>query len=87
MRKPPNNLLDTSELIVRHPELEEGLQGVGAMYGKLVFAYRMEQGITQQQLADKAGVSLEMISRVEGGFEDLGAATYQKLYALINNSK
>jgi transcriptional regulator with XRE-family HTH domain len=36
-------------------------------FGRLVLANRRKRGFTQQQLADRAGISIEMINRVERG--------------------
>lgn len=86
MRKAPKNLLNTSELIAENPDLKEQLHGLGALYGKIIFASRMEQGITQRELADKAGIGLKTITRAEGGFENLGIIMYNAIFRALGLS-
>lgn len=86
MRKPPKNLLNTGNLISKHPEVEDQLHGLGAVYGKIIFAARMEQGLTQKVLAEKAQVGVKTITRAEGGFENLGIVTYNNLFRALNLS-
>jgi len=83
MRKAPENLLKTSDLVAKHPELEEQLHGLGSLYGKIIFACRMEQGITKKELADKASIGLKTITRAEGGFENLGTTTYNAIFRVL----
>lgn len=84
MRKAPENLLKTSDLVAKHPELEEQLHGLGSLYGKIIFACRMEQGLTQKELADKASIGLKTITRAEGGFENLGTTTYNAILRALD---
>ena len=83
MRKAPKNLLNTTDLVAKHPEVDEQFHGLGAIYGKIIFACRMEQGLTQKELADLAGVGLKTITRAEGGFENLGTSTYNNLFKAL----
>ncbi|WP_277586611.1 XRE family transcriptional regulator [Psychrobacillus antarcticus] len=86
MRKPPKNLLNTSDLVAKHPELNENLHGLGSLYGKIIFACRMEQGLTQKELAGKALIGLKTITRAEGGFENLGTTTYNAIFRALGLS-
>jgi DNA-binding XRE family transcriptional regulator len=49
-----------------------------------VFAYREHQALTQQQLADKAGVSRVMISEIESGKKDGSIKTIKALAKALN---
>ena len=40
--------------------------------GKLISAYRSEQGMTQQQLANNVGISREHLGRIEAGRNSVG---------------
>lgn len=84
MRKVPKDLLNTDNLISKHPEVEEQLHGLGSEYGKIIFAARTEQGLTQTELAEKAQVQLITITKAEGGFENLGTVTYNNLFNALN---
>lgn len=84
MRKAPKNLLNITNLVLKHPEVEKQLHGLGAVYGKVIFAARMEQGLTQIELAEKAQVDLITITKAEGGFENLGTVTYNNLFNALN---
>lgn len=86
MRKAPKNLLNTSDLIAKHPELEEQLHGLGSIYGKIIFANRLEQGLTQKELADKANLGQKTITRAEGGSENLGTITYNAIFRALGLS-
>lgn len=83
---PPVNLLKTSDLVANHPELEEQMHGLGALYGKIIFACRLEQGFTQKELADKASIGLKTITRAEGGFENLGTTNYNAIFRALGLS-
>lgn len=87
MRKSPRNLLSTTNLILKYPEVEEQLHGLGAVYGKVIFATRIEQGLTQMELAERAQVELITITKAEGGFENLGTVTYNNLFNALNLTK
>lgn len=83
MKKKPRNLLD-GQLTAGHSDLEEKLYGLGAVYGKIIFASRMEKGLTQRELAEKAGVGLKTVTRAEGGSDNLGTLTYENLFRALD---
>lgn len=80
MMKKGRNLLDKSRLLKTHPELQEVFYSTAAYHGKIIFARRMEKGLTQSELAKKADVGLKTISKAEGGAGNLGIETYDKIY-------
>jgi transcriptional regulator with XRE-family HTH domain len=48
-------------------------------FGRLVAAHRRRQGMTQEDLAQRAGVSTDMIGRIETGGTGARFPTIQKL--------
>lgn len=76
--KKGRNLLDKSKLLSIHPHLYDTFHGELALLRKLVFAKRMEKGWTQQELASKAKVDLETITRIESGVK-LEKELYDKI--------
>jgi transcriptional regulator with XRE-family HTH domain len=47
---------------------------------------RQERGLTQEQLCERAGVSLDLVNRVEGGKRTPGLATLARLAAALGVS-
>jgi len=83
MRKAPKDLLDTTKLVTKYPELQGQLHGLEAIYGKIIFAWRLKAGLTQAELAKKANMDVQSIYRAEGGFVNLGTETYHKLFKVL----
>ena len=48
-----------------------------------VLGYRLDQGLTQQQLAEVTGTSLPQISRIESGVHNPTLKTLQRLAAVM----
>lgn len=46
--------------------------------------YRLAAGLTQQQLADRSGVNIRQIQRVEFGTSDAGNLTARNLLAIAD---
>ena len=46
--------------------------------------YRLQCGLTQKQLAEKSGVNVRQIQRVEGGTSSAGNLTAKNLLALAD---
>ncbi|MBO0588165.1 MULTISPECIES: helix-turn-helix transcriptional regulator [unclassified Sporosarcina] len=46
----------------------------------------MKKGYTQPELADLAKVGVKTISRAEGGVDNLGLETYEKLFKALDLS-
>ena len=42
-----------------------------ARFGRLVKAHRVRLGLTQEALAERAGISTDMVSKIEGGASGL----------------
>lgn len=51
-------------------------------FGEQIRTARMEQGLTQTELAERAGVSRPTVARVEAG-EDVSTATLEKVAAAL----
>lgn len=54
---------------------QEYLEGVRKIYGQWIREMREDKGLTQEQLADKMGVSRSTISKVEDGKWNFGVDT------------
>lgn len=78
--------MTTSSLQEGHPELKESLEGLLRVFAKIIFARRLQCGYSQQELADKADVGLQIISRSEGGFDNLSIETYDKIFRALDLS-
>lgn len=64
----------------KHPDLEARFHQLDYLLGELVFAHRMNNGLTQDELADLCNVSLKTIHQVEGGMSNITIATYMRLF-------
>jgi DNA-binding Xre family transcriptional regulator len=61
-------------------KLEEGYKAF--MLGAMIQEARMEKGLTQQQLADKCGITKSYISRLENNVKEVRLSTLQKIVEL-----
>lgn len=52
-------------------------------FGRLVTANRRRRGLTQQELADRAGISIEMINKIERGVSSPRFPNIEKLAAAL----
>ena len=52
-------------------------------FGRLVAAHRKQRGMTQDTLAQKAELSVDMISRIEGGQTGASFPTIERLAAAL----
>lgn len=71
------------ELLTKHPDLYDTFYSTAALYGKIIFARRMELGLTQKEIAESANVSLKTFSRAEGGSGNIGTATYDSIFKAL----
>ncbi len=55
-----------------------------AQVGRRIAALRRLRGLTQEQLASHAGVSVKYLQRVEGGRENLTIRSLARLSSLLN---
>ncbi|MED3918620.1 helix-turn-helix transcriptional regulator [Priestia aryabhattai] len=53
---------------------------ISQSFSVLIFAFRLKSGLTQQELADKANVTVKTIHRAEGGSGGIVDKTYQKIF-------
>lgn len=66
------------------PEMYETLfNSIAARFGHLAFAKRMQTDFTQQGLADEAGVTFEVITKIEGGNSSVVMSEYQKVFKVL----
>lgn len=73
------------ELISEMPELRPAIDMKSEMFADIVFFLRTGQGLTQQQLADKAGIIVQDIHRIEGGSFKVADRIYSKVLGALNN--
>ena len=62
---------------VKREKLEKGYQEF--KLGALIYEARLEQGLTQEELAEKCGTNKAYISRVENDIKDIRISTLQKI--------
>jgi ribosome-binding protein aMBF1 (putative translation factor) len=61
----------------KRDKFEEGFQEF--KFGVMIQQARLEQGLTQQQLAEKVGTNKGYISKVENNIKDVRISTLQKI--------
>ena len=66
------------------PTLANNTDTIAEAFSDIVFSYRVRQGLTQQQLANKAEVAVKTIHRIEGGSRDITDATYEKVFKALD---
>lgn len=72
----------------KNPELHEMLfESTAAIFGQLILEKRMSIGLSQDELASKAGTTQKTISRVEGGNSNVTMSTYEKLFKTLDISQ
>ena len=64
----------------KRDKLEKGFEAF--KLGALIQGARIEQGLTQEQLATKCGTNKAYISRVENNIKDVRISTLQKIVEL-----
>lgn len=72
------------ELVERMPQLKPTVDGMSEIFADIIFSYRVRNGLTQKQLADKAEVSTKTIHRIEGGSGGITDKTYDKVFEALN---
>lgn len=77
------NELD-AELVSKMPNLKPTTDTMSQGFADIVFSYRVRNGLTQQQLADKAKVGVKTIHRIEGGSGGITDTTYEKVLHALN---
>lgn len=79
------NLLKVgNDIAKRNPDFKPSGNFLSSEFGKIIFAYRMNAGLTQVQLAERAGVSPSTIHRIEGGSGGITDNTYAKVFEILN---
>lgn len=68
------------DLLAKHPDLYETFYSTAALYGKIIFARRMELGLTQMEVAKDASFSVKTFSRAEAGSGNIGTETYDSIF-------
>ncbi|WP_078598555.1 helix-turn-helix domain-containing protein [Evansella clarkii] len=78
------DLTRIDDIVQEIPETESFFYGIGATFGKIIFSYRMKRNLTQKQLAARAGIGIKTIHRAEGGSDNLGVQTYEKIFRALD---
>lgn len=78
------NLLNLDHTIEEIPGVKDTFDGMGAMFGKVIFSHRVNKGYTQQELAKKANVGVKTIHRAEGGTSNIGIETYETIFKALS---
>ena len=89
MKAKKNNTLTLDQFKEKHygkrgakkrDELESGYQDFRV--GALIHEARIEQGMTQEELADKVGTTKSYISKIENNIKEVRISTLQKIVEL-----
>jgi len=72
------------ELESAMPALADNTDTMAESFSDIVFSYRVRQGLTQQQLANKAEVAVKTIHRIEGGSGGITDTTYEKVFKALD---
>lgn len=60
-------------------KIKKGKDKTSEAIGKSLRQERIKKKITQQELAGQAGITQQMLSKIEGGTENLSLATIKKI--------
>ena len=72
------------ELESAMPDLANNTDTMAESFSDIAFSYRVRQGLTQQQLADKAEVDVNTIHRIEGDSGSITDITYKKVFKALD---
>ncbi len=69
------------ELVKKRPELEDVYRRADPVYElrKRILQLRLDQGLSQAELAERAGTKQSVISRIENGESEPGIETIKKI--------
>ncbi|WKB36336.1 helix-turn-helix transcriptional regulator [Terrilactibacillus sp. S3-3] len=74
----------THQLNAQIPGGREEMFSLENLMGELIFGYRMRRGLSQEELAKRAGVDKKSVYRVEGGHSRISSETYNKLLKALD---
>lgn len=77
-------LNDLRNRLMQNEEIKETFESVEYNRSRNIFKRRMELGLSQRDLADKASVTQKTISRIEGGDLGIRQTTLVKVYTALN---
>lgn len=77
-------LNDLKSRLMQNEEIKEAFESVEYNRSRNIFKRRMELGLSQRDLADKASVTQKTISRIEGGDPGIRQATLIKVYTALD---
>ena len=74
------------ELVKKRPELEDVYRRADPVYElrKRILQLRLEQGLSQAELAEKAGTKQSVISRIENGESEPRIETIKKITRVLD---
>lgn len=71
------------ELMEKYPEIKFQKEKNSDVLASIVFAKRIQQKLSQSQLAERLNVEEKIIHKLEGGSTFLGDAFYEKVFAAL----
>ncbi|RYM06485.1 XRE family transcriptional regulator [Sporolactobacillus sp. THM7-7] len=74
----------THQLNAQIPGGKEEMFSLENLMGELIFGYRMRRGLSQEELAKRAGIDKKSVYRVEGGHSRISSETYNKLLRALD---
>ncbi|AUD12463.1 MULTISPECIES: helix-turn-helix domain-containing protein [unclassified Planococcus (in: firmicutes)] len=77
-------LNDLRNRLMQNEEIKEAFESVEYNRSRNIFKRRMELGLSQRDLADKASVTQKTISRIEGGDPGIRQTTLIKVYTALD---
>lgn len=77
-------LNDLKNRLMQNEEIKEVFESVEYNRSRNIFKRRMELGLSQRDLADKASVTQKTISRIEGGDSGVRQTTLVKVYSALD---
>ncbi|TDQ39259.1 helix-turn-helix transcriptional regulator [Aureibacillus halotolerans] len=67
----------------KYPSLKPSGNSMALVFGKLVFAKRIRENLSQVELAKRAGVGVKTIYRIEGGNDGITTKIYDKVFLVL----
>lgn len=77
-------LKDLRNRLIQNDSIKDVLESSEYTRSRMIFKKRMELGLSQVELAEKAGVTQKTISRIEGGDPGIRKSTISKIYTAMD---
>jgi len=73
-----------SDMYEKYPSTKGYFESASFQYARVIFMRRMKLNLTQKELAEHVGVSLESITRAEAGSGNIIMEAYDKIFHALN---